>query len=218
MAKIAAIILVFFLSACTWTPYHDVPAQVLSWSQGNVYKLYSNTGIGSGFFINKTQLITACHVVNSTRQVRAVSYDSTKSLYLTVKSCNPSTDIAILEAREPQPGVRKTKLSHIKTPIGKSVWGAGYPLGSPLTITFGNWGYEGKFGQYLTVPTAGGDSGSPVLAMIMGRSTVVGMRVSITYYEYPDDKVDDVMHSVYFPHLSHAVSSSAILEFIGEAS
>ena len=218
MVKYLGLLLAAVLASCaSISRYHDIPSQVVSYTQDNVYQIYSYAGTGTGFWIDGRTMVTACHVVEGSNMVRVQSYTGANSTFLWVESCNTYSDIALLiKPGDKVLGVQKTKLSHTLTPIGKSIWGAGYPLGGPLTITSGNWGYKSTFGHYITAPTAGGDSGSPVIAVVNNKVRVVGMRVSIGYYEYPDLTHKDVVHAAYWPHITHAVSSSDILEFIGE--
>jgi len=217
MGKYLGIILVWLLASCaTFQAYHTVPAKVTSWAESNVYRVSTAVAWGTGFYINSTQMITACHVVGESTIARIGRPGKKSFKRMSVKFCDKDGDVALLENTSSlTPGAQNTTLSYAMPPIGTAVWGAGHPLGGPLTITLGNLGNKLTPSAYIiTTPTVPGDSGSPVLAIVDGKITVVGIRVSIARDSMEDN--EGLTHPLLFTHLTFMVGSPTILDLMDE--
>lgn len=170
---------------------NDIPEEIVSWAQNNVWKIthLKTLGSGSGFWIDDHTMITACHVVKTAKVVMGRDAFNKHSVELSVRSCDEEKDIAILDlynAREPVViHHSKVKLWTKGVKQGKVLYGPGYPLGERLTITWGHQQLSVTIPETdivvnnVTTTTIMGDSGSPVLLYRNGVVYVVGIRIQI---------------------------------------
>ena len=182
-------ILAFTAVGCSQTNEymnHDVPEVVSSWAQDNVWMIQSRGGTGSGFSIDEDTVITACHVVENSKEIILINNQDTRLIEMEVQSCNKDLDVAVLKWKGGD-ALNSTFTGFHPVPApGKGVWGSGFPLGAELLTTQGHMGlydtskhnYKSKF-YYITAPTVPGDSGSPAIAIFDGVPLVIGVRAAI---------------------------------------
>ena len=235
-------VLLLTLSACvTIQPVrdaNDIPPDVTHWAQNNVMSVFTlHQGFGSGFWVDNETFVTACHVVGSEEYVKTgdapndwevqwvvqdevlvATWDLSISLDLAVKSCNQTTDIAILKRQWYPSDSDYTALTavyaHPNPEQGSTVYGAGFGLMEKLYISVGHWQHKALYPDHdrnymITAPTVPGDSGSPALDYKNGVVRVVGIRQSGRLYR------SGYSPPVFIPHLikvSDAMSIHAEVE------
>ena len=145
--------------------HHNIPVQVVSWSQTNAMHVAVNNGSGSGFWADNDTFITACHVVGTEYmyygdpdgdgesqsygvfevepEAQVSNSDLSVTLNLAVESCDQQTDIAVLKRQwlesDSEFTALPTYLAHPNPEFGEVVYGAGYGLSERLHITVGHW-------------------------------------------------------------------------------
>ena len=162
----------------------DVPQEIVEYSQKYVWKVVVNGGSGSGFWVTSNVFMTACHVIQEAKLAKVVDSTDKIEKELAVVSCNMDTDISILQPVEVgsyEDEKQIVRVSKSTPQQGTTVYGAGYPLGLPLTITAGHWQLPmpEQERQIFTAPTISGDSGSPLLVVRDGKVQVVGIRLAV---------------------------------------
>lgn len=119
---------------------------------------------GTGFYINSTTAITACHVVDGFDTVYLGSYKAE------VLTCNKESDIAILRTT-PQQYFSRLKCSYV-TPSMTQYFSIGYPFGGAQTVKLGVVTKkidDNMYEYYSNIHM--GDSGGPVFdkyGMVIG--------------------------------------------------
>ena len=183
IALLLAIVLVG-LSACTTMPDGSVPKKIVEWAETNAYLVKTEWGSGSGFWLNDTQFLTNCHVVDGRNESITVEPTSREwVLPMTLKVCDKDSDIALLVYTQgdlpfiPMP----TIIADTRPDVGQILYGVGYPLGASLHITEGHYqGYDSSGRYIISTPTILGDSGSAAIYIDWrGRVVVVGIRTGI---------------------------------------
>ena len=126
---------ILLVSGCVAPPTQswDIPDQITSWSQANVWNVGVHGGSGTGFFVDQETMLTACHVVDghfgsgryADEFVYAVQQSDTRMIELDVVSCNKESDIAVLKVvhfeGEDTFEVEPTIISSIMPKQGKAV-------------------------------------------------------------------------------------------------
>ena len=188
----------------------DIPDQVVEWSQTNVWKVITFLGRGSGFWINSNHFITACHVVRGYDTVLIEDVTEKTILYAAVTNCDAEKDLALLTISETE-GFTPLPTDFVPgmLPVGRQVYGAGYPLGNKMIITSG---HAQKYipqsrAQVITSHTIFGDSGSPALRYFRGRVSVAGVRVRIA-------SVPSGFSSVPLPNMALMVPSPTVTRYL----
>ncbi len=98
-------------------------------NQGNTTKTVTSNGLGSGFLISDTQIITAAHVVQVAESLMVEFYDGEK-IPANVKSSYSSADIALIELVWPRKNAVTVKLGNSdEAKVGSKVFIVGAPFG-----------------------------------------------------------------------------------------
>jgi serine protease Do len=121
-------------------------------------------GVGSGFLVSATEIVTAAHVVEGAASVGVVQGDGTYTAE--VVGLDAEKDVALLRVREPIPG-HVFEMSGDMARPGAEVAAIGHPLGEPLTITNGSVSRTDKAlwpQVQLDVSVSPGNSGGPVVS------------------------------------------------------
>ncbi|MFZ0161707.1 MAG: serine protease, partial [Kineosporiaceae bacterium] len=134
---------------------------------------------GTGFAISQDLVVTAAHVVDGGRLVRAISGTTSRSA--SVIGLDTTADIALLRVVEPVPGHEFT-FADTALRVGDQVAALGYPEASPLAFSPGTVNGVGRKAVVDGIPRFGliefdaatthGSSGGP---LILADGSVVGV-------------------------------------------
>jgi hypothetical protein len=168
------------LTSCATIQYEprDIPDQVIEWSNEHVYRLETESDIGTGFWVDNTHMVTACHVSTSNNML-AKNRSNTHTTLMKEIFCDSESDLAILKCVDCVDFViSPVELEAQPLEQGSLVYGSGYALASDLWISVGRWQYAVPEGYLVDINTTVGDSGSPVLRIKSGNINVVGVRTA----------------------------------------
>lgn len=139
----------------------------------------SDSGIGTGFLLSPTQVLTVAHVID--RSVVVSLIDGDQRTTGTVVGIDRTRDLALVRAARPLVGYHfrlATALPH----VGDDVAAIGFPVGDPITFTRGNISglnrrvpVDGQLRSGLIetdAPINPGNSGGPLIAQ---SGAVVGL-------------------------------------------
>ncbi|MBM3743793.1 MAG: trypsin-like peptidase domain-containing protein [Actinobacteria bacterium] len=126
---------------------------------------------GSGFYISKSELMTAAHVIGNAREVRINSRDGQTQEPGEVAVVNQECDVAIVNVKETEREI--FILSDEAAFIGDSVFAIGSPIGRPV-LSVGKITSANEFSISTSVPVDSGSSGGP---LITSEREVVGVVV-----------------------------------------
>lgn len=218
---LSAVLALWILAGCQTANHGSMPEEIVEFAETRVMLITDGErkGSGSGFILTNDIVVTACHVVNNTPNPVGYS-DDYVSEFITVY-CDEDSDIAILKWTGGMPiNVEPMLVDDVLPRQGQLVYGAGYPLGLPLTITHGFWQRKieetNRTEAYLiSAPTINGDSGSPVLVLDdKGKVHIVGMRVAIRGMPLYGARMGFGSLQAPLTHIVLAVPSTLIFEAI----
>jgi S1-C subfamily serine protease len=190
----------------------------------------SYRSVGTGFFINSTEILTCAHVID--KAIRIWVYlptDNSNKIETKVKSICPSRDIALLEPIN----YKSKNFLHFdnsdKIKYGIPVIAIGYPMGQ-TGIKFTQGVLSGRHKQYLQVdtPINKGNSGGPLMSTggnvlgIISQKVVsigsdnIGYVVPVTDIKNSMKTMRDINGIVHVPHLGFipGVSSNEYYRYI----
>jgi len=106
-------------------------------SQGNITKTSTSIGLGSGFLISDTQIITAAHVVQVAENLNVQFIDG-EIIPAKVISSFKSADIALIELVWPKKNATTVKLANSdEIKVGQQVFVVGSPYGLGHSLSSG---------------------------------------------------------------------------------
>jgi len=198
MKTIIAIMMLVIVAGCKAIPVNppNIPPAVVEFIEKNTWKLRTDFGSGTAFWIDQNHLATNCHVVNpykkpnDTEPATVESWD--RRIVLPVKkvlACDQEKDLAILYVEETLGFVpMETSLYIGQVPRGTRLYSGGYSKGGKLQIQDGFkqgpdpiLGPNDKFlGYGHSVHTIMGDSGSSLLIYHEGKVMVIGVRSAVS--------------------------------------
>ena len=207
---IALFILLMFAPVQSVTA-ENIPQPVVDWMEANTVKVYVGTGTGSGFFINPTTVVTACHVAGKWKTIYISPEGTEERFPAQVVKCDEEADLAVLKLEDNLPETVHTVLAKENPRIGFTTYGGGFPLGLPLSIFEGHWQRQGSIGQSYMNSThvVPGDSGGPLVIWEDGEVKIVGVRTGM--YEAGPPGNEQV-----FPNLSFIEDITILRPFLGE--
>ena len=131
---------------------------------GSVVVVYTETGVGSGFFISENRIITNAHVVGNSKAVTIDLYSGLKVPGTVIKT-DPNIDLALISV---DTTAAPLPVSSDKLNIGQEVYAIGAPRDMPYTMTKGIISaLDRKIGQntYIQIDASvnSGNSGGPLL-------------------------------------------------------
>ena len=191
------------------------PAQPDDWNAGN----FSSSG--TGFYINRENIVTAAHVVEGCRRM-----ELTDATVLEVIRSEPDLDLAVLKVPGEaavlfDPGESEVWLEispELNARLGETVTALGFPylgrFGQGLTVTGGNVSAlpGGTFGDsqiMISAPVQPGNSGGPLLN---GDGEVIGVVVA---------RIDDIIvleETGTLPqNMNFAVTNAELNDFLARA-
>jgi S1-C subfamily serine protease len=135
---------------------------------------------GSGFFIDREQVVTNLHVIKGASQISIETFAGTTTTVQSVVATNQRTDLALLRIAQPCAGSTILPLGTAPPVEGESILLVSNPQGSRWKITRGNvgllWKLAGR-GTRLQITAAilPGSSGGPV---VNERGQVMGIASS----------------------------------------
>lgn len=129
----------------------------------------ASQGSGSGFFISRTEIMTAEHVVEGSTSVTVTTWDGATEATGTVSHSNADCDIAIITVE----GLTAPTLETVDAPaeVGEKVYAIGSPIGRPVMST-GEVTEIAPFTILTSVPVDFGSSGG---ALVNESGVVVGV-------------------------------------------
>lgn len=132
-----------------------------------VFQVFTGSGTGSGFLIDKNLLLTNCHVVEPFRTV-AVELRDKRRIVGRVRRVHPKRDLAVVELAVPldEQVLSLNALDDLQAK--QSVHIIGFPVGLPLSVTEGVVSHPKQVvsGQHFVQTDAAinpGNSGGPIL-------------------------------------------------------
>lgn len=180
---------VFALAAAGWLFNNPggVPRNVVNKFHTNTYVITNTSviekrfGIGTGVWLNEWYVLTNCHVAKAFERtymddgqswteyedIRAVKYDQSIQYNMEVIACDEDKDLALLKARWPNHEAEEIAINWVDPNFGQKLYSAGYRMNLPLAPKVGYAGEQllipGRGVRLnVTMPIAGGDSGSPI--------------------------------------------------------
>ena len=135
--------------------------------------------MGSGFFVQKSFVVTNFHVIEGTHIIKVKTYDG--AFHSARLSCeDQSRDLALLTVGDQYVSKRKLSVSKDLPEIGETIIAIGNPMGLEQTVSDGIISAIRKVNRELdliqiTAPISSGSSGGPVLNLrgeVMGVSTL----------------------------------------------
>ncbi len=163
-----------------------IPDVIMDYFENNVWMIHNRMVSGTAWNLSPTLLITNKHVIMSD-DIEAENmpwvvqrHGLLNRLDVTVKAVHPTLDLALIECLKcPDMGdISDSRILISDLPMGTYVWGGGYPLGLFQISAGVSQTLEGGW-LFNNVPTAGGDSGSPLVTLLGGRVVVVGTRTAV---------------------------------------
>lgn len=144
----------------------------------NIYETQNKSG--TGFFINKTQILTCYHVISGAITIDII-FRQTNSIHGTIKHIFPDDDLAIIEIPNENPNVEILEHKIINTRQSGDVFTIGFPLSSTnIKITKGIIsGYQESLIQ-TDATLNHGNSGGPLVILdeTDNKYKVIGINVS----------------------------------------
>ena len=178
--------------------FADVPRNILEVLKENVVQVHYGNKIGSAFFISPQYLVTNKHIISYNEDSKGdmlvqddpiLTISDARDAYLEVPRYavrmyiyHHNYDLAILYcAMCPADSGKGLPVLEGLPEQGTTAWASGFGLGSYSV-------HEGLIQQTvirpmpwtnISVPTASGDSGSPVVVLVDGVPTVAGVRTAV---------------------------------------
>jgi len=191
---IQLLLLTTLITACSLTSctvQKTLPKDISHYFRTSVWKVETQAGSGSAYFIAKNYLLTNAHVVAGATEITVHNKAQTLSYPATVISSDSDIDLALLHINADDYYPYIAQISDRIPKPGDELFGIGYGLGTPQAhkgfaqeqiseITF--------LADFVTYP---GDSGSPAVShgkrgiVIQGtRSAVASYPIGISYIGY----------------------------------
>lgn len=142
---------------------------------------------GSGFFIDRGEIVTNFHVIKNASQIRVETFNRTISVVKAILATDERSDLALLRIDSPSPQLTVLSLKTSAPAEGESATLISNPQGSHWKVTRGSigllWEFHG-FGERLQISAtiSPGSSGGPVLD---SRGEVIG--VAAMYFNSVED-------------------------------
>ena len=179
------------------------PDYKVPWNPGNITR-----GVGAGFYIGGTRLITNAHVISNSRFVTVERENDPKKYPATVRFVGHDCDLAVLEVRDPAfyKGLRALEIGGIPK-LESSVSVYGYPIGGErLSVTQGvvsridfqtytHSAVDSHLACQIDAAINPGNSGGPVLQ--------AGKVVGVAFQGYSGDVAQNVGYMIATPVLQH---------------
>jgi tetratricopeptide (TPR) repeat protein len=132
--------------------------------------------MGSGFFVERSLVVTNFHVIDGTRLIKVKTYDGAFHR-ATVSYGDHSRDLALIKVIDQYASRRQLSISKHPPEIGERIIAIGNPMGLEQTVSDGIISAVRKVNRDLdliqiTAPISPGSSGGPVLNL---RGEVIGV-------------------------------------------
>jgi tetratricopeptide (TPR) repeat protein len=132
--------------------------------------------MGSGFFVEKSHIVTNFHVIDGTRLIKVKTYDGAFHS-ATLSSEDQSRDLALIKVGDQYASRRQLSISKHPPEIGERIIAIGNPMGLEQTVSDGIISAIREVSRKLdliqiTAPISPGSSGGPVLNL---RGEVIGV-------------------------------------------
>ncbi|MBQ9594962.1 MAG: trypsin-like peptidase domain-containing protein [Synergistaceae bacterium] len=198
--KIALALTVFFMFVFTEAKAEDY-ANLVEKVMPSIVMIKTDTGTGSGFFVNSEgDVLTNYHVVDGARYI-TVTLQKGNSLKASLKSYDAKKDMALLAVKTPYP-INFLKVSTKLPRQGETVIAISNPRGLSGTVTNGIVSAFRNNNSWLqfTAPVSPGSSGGALLNL---KGEIVGMITANLKGEGQN--------------LNFAISSAVLAKFLTEA-
>jgi len=156
--------------------------------------------MGSGFFVERSFIVTNFHVINGTHLIKVKTYDGAfHSASLTY--VDRSRDLALITVSDQYASKKKLFVSRHPPEIGERIIAIGHPMGLEQTVSDGIISAVRKVSRDLdliqiTAPISPGSSGGPVLNLrgeVIGVSTLFLGKGQSLNFAVPGKYIDEML-------------------------
>lgn len=185
---IQVILIIFFILSLN----QDKPwSEIIEDISPSIVKIKTNSGQGSGFFIDKQLIATNYHVIEDADFIKINKIDKDKQFMGQMVAYDPDRDLAIIKVTSTK--ARPLPLS-VEMPKGEEIKVIGNPGGGfEGTVTTGNISAIKRWNETTLIQIDAainrGNSGGPV---ILRDGSVIGIATAKVYYDRSENSIEGI--------------------------